>query len=74
MSFNRHAYCDRCEAVIWVADEDELLEEGWLTVTYGPASEEVLDFCCLDCLARWGGSPEARQLLEEAAASREEDE
>ena len=74
MAFNTHARCDRCEAVLMVADEDELLEEGWLTVYYGPDGEDIAHFCTLECLGKWAESVDARERLQTVAAREEEDE
>ena len=71
MSFSSHARCDRCESVLVVADSDELLDEGWLTVEFGG---EALDFCSLVCVERWAGSDEARECVEAALSAEREDE
>lgn len=68
MSFNTHARCDRCEQVVLVADEDELLDEGWLCVEFGG---EKLDFCSLPCLGRWAASVEAAELVTREAGDGE---
>lgn len=73
MSFSRTAYCDWCESVVGVEDEDELLLEGWLTVCFGDGGEDARrDFCSLPCLVKWAGSPGAVDLVE-AALRGEED-
>jgi len=72
LSFNTHARCDRCERILLVADEDELLEEGWLTVSYGWAEEDRADLCSIDCLVRWAQS-DAREKLAEVADRGEEE-
>lgn len=73
MSFNTHARCDRCEEVLLVGDEDELLEEGWLTVCFGPESEDRADFCTLACMVKWAESVDAMERLQQVAARSEDD-
>lgn len=70
MSINTHARCDWCEEVLFVDDESELLDEGWLTVCVG---DEKRDFCCLPHLAKWSESPDTVELVESILNVEDED-
>jgi hypothetical protein len=72
-----HARCENppCGDIIEInGEEDELLDQGWLTIAYGPQPEDRADFCCRTCAAAWLCSDEAGERLSAVMAREEEDE